>query len=196
MEQGERTRQRILDRAVAEASLHGLEGLTIGGLARDLDLSKSGLFAHFGSKEELQVQVLEEAIARFQRRVVAPMLQAPRGEPRVRALFHHWLGWGAESGMPGGCVITAAAIELDDQPGTPRKVLAGALDEWIGLVEQVVAGAVDEGHFREDLDAAQFTYDLYANFLGYHLMHRMIRDPGAEARAREAFDRLMVAAAA
>ena len=128
--------------------------------------------------------------------VVAPMLEVPRGEPRVRALFEHWLGWGVDSGMPGGCVMTAAAIELDDQPGTPRQVLADALEEWIEFLKQVVTGAVEEGHFRAELDVAQFTHDLYANFLAFHLMHRMIRDPGAEARARETFDRLMAAAAA
>lgn len=196
MDQGQRTRQRILDRAVDVASRHGLDGLTIGGLARDLDLSKSGLFAHFGSKEELQVQVLEEAIERFRRQVVVPMLQAPRGEPRIRELFERWLAWGADSGMPGGCVLTAAAIEVDDQPGAPREVLAAALTEWIGAIRRVVAGGVEEGDFRADLDAAQVSYDLYAIFLAYHLMDRMIRDPAAEAHARRSFEQLLEAAAA
>ncbi|MGK7311845.1 MAG: TetR/AcrR family transcriptional regulator [Candidatus Longimicrobiales bacterium M2_2A_002] len=196
MERGERTRQRILDRAVAVASQDGLDGLTIGGLAGDLELSKSGLFAHFGSKEELQIQVLEEAIERFTRRVIRPTLQAPRGARRVRELFDRWLGWGADSGMPGGCVITAAAIELDDRPGAARKVLEAALIEWIKLIKQVVGTAVQEGDFRAGLDVAQFTYDLYAIFLAFHLMHRMIRDPAAESHARRSFDALMAAAAA
>lgn len=196
MDKGERTRQRILDRAVAVASLEGLDGLTIGGLAGDLELSKSGLFAHFGSKEELQVQVLEEAIERFTRRVIQPMMRAPPGEPRVRELFERWLGWGADSGMPGGCVITAAAIELDDRPGAPREVLAAALREWVELLKQVVGRAVEEGDFRADLDVAQFTYDLYAIFLAYHLMHRMIRDPAAERHARTSFEQLMAMAMA
>lgn len=196
MDKGERTRQRILDRAVAVASLEGLDGLTIGGLAGDLELSKSGLFAHFGSKEELQVQVLEAAIERFRQRVIRPMLRAPRGEPRVRELFERWLGWGADSGMPGGCVITAAAIELDDRPGAPREVLAAALLEWMELLKEVVGAAVEEGDFRAGLDVAQFTYELYAIFLAYHLMHRMIRDPTAESHARSSFERLMAMAAA
>lgn len=178
------------------ASRHGLAGLTIGSLARDLDLSKSGLFAHFGSKTDLQVQVLEEAIERFRRQVVVPMLRAPRGEPRVRELFERWLAWGAESGMPGGCVLTAAAIELDDQPGAPREVLAVALAEWIDTIKQVARIGVEEGAFRADLDAGQFSYDLYAIFLAYHLMHRMIRDPAAETHARRSFEGLLEAAAA
>lgn len=181
---------------MAVASQAGLDGLTIGGLARDLDLSKSGLFAHFGSKEELQVQVLEEAIERFRQRVILPMGQAPRGEPRVRELFERWLGWGADSGMPGGCVITAAAIELDDRPGAPREFLAAALGEWIELIKQVVGTAVEEADFRADLDVAQFTYDLYAIFLAYHLTHRMIRDPSAESHARTAFEQLLARASA
>lgn len=195
MDRGERTRQRILDRAVAVASLDGLDGLTIGGLAGDLDMSKSGLFAHFGSKEELQVQVLEEAIDRFRRVVVGPTLEAPPGEARLRELFDRWLAWGAESGMPGGCVITAAAIELDDRPGAPREVLAAALEEWIEMIQRVVRTAVSQGDLRSDLDVPQFTYELYAIFLAYHLMHRMIRDPEAGSRARRSFERLMAAAA-
>lgn len=196
MDSGNRTRERILDRAVAVASRDGLDGLTIGGLARDLGLSKSGLFAHFGSKEELQVQVLEEAIERFRERVVRPALQAPPGEARVRALFNRWLDWGVESGMPGGCLITTAAVELDDRPGAPREVLEAALEEWIGVIQDVVAAGVDGGHFWKDLDVGQFTYDLYAIFLAYHLMHRMIQDPAARSHARRSFNRLMMVAAA
>ena len=196
MDKGDQTRLRILDHAAAVASLHGLDGLTIGGLAADLGLSKSGLFAHFGSKESLQVQVLQRAIERFRDRVIRPMLRAPRGEPRVRELFERWLAWGADSGMPGGCVVTAAAIELDDRPGAPRDVLEAALLDWVALIGGVVGTAVEEGDFRADLDVAQFVYDLYAVFLAFHLAHRMMRDPSAESRARIAFERLMASASA
>jgi AcrR family transcriptional regulator len=194
MRRGDRTRQRILDHAVAVASTHGLDGLTIGALASDLELSKSGVFAHFGSKEELQVQVLETAIDRFREQVVRPVLETPRGEPRVRALFDRWLGWGLESGMPGGCVVTAAAIELDDRPGPAREVLERALTDWVGTIRRVVGTAVEEGDFRPDLDVAQFGYDLYAIFLAFHMAHRMLNDPAAEDRARRSFETLVASA--
>ena len=194
MDKGERTRERIVEHAVAVASREGLEGLTIGGLAGDLDLSKSGLYAHFGSKEELQVQVLEAGIARFREQVVEPVRRTAPGQARVRELFHRWLAWDVDSGLPGGCVMTAAAIELDDRPGRPRDVLAAALREWMEFIRSVVAGAVERGELRGDLDIDQFAFDLYAIFLSFHLAHRMMRDPAAETRARTSFDRLLASA--
>src|SRR5216110_1068336 len=116
MSKGERTKTAILEHATGLASQVGLTGLTIGVLADDLDLSKSGLFAHFQSKEALQLQVLEFAAERFVATVVRPALSTPRGEPRVRAMFENWLKWPKESALPGGCFFVAAAVELDDQP--------------------------------------------------------------------------------
>src|SRR3954470_4749744 len=118
MRKGEATRQAILDHAAAQASRIGLRGLSIGQLAEELALSKSGLFAHFQSKEALQVQVLEHAAANFVDRVVRPALAAPRGIPRLRALFEGWLAWG--DSQASGCIFVAAAAELDDQPGPAR----------------------------------------------------------------------------
>ncbi len=113
------TRQAVLERATQLASRVGLGGLTIGSLADELELSKSGLFGHFRSKEALQIQILDHAAARFVESVVRPALREPRGEPRMRALFERWLDWGRSSPMPGGCLFVAAATELDDRPG-PR----------------------------------------------------------------------------
>jgi AcrR family transcriptional regulator len=191
MSKGDETRGRILDRAVATASLYGLDGMTIGGLAGDLEMSKSGLYAHFDSKEDLQVQVLHTAIERFRQLVVLPMLAAPRGVTRVRELFERWLGWAARAGMPGGCVITAAATELDDRPGRLRDVLSAALADWVDAMRRVVATAVEEGDFRRDLDVARFAYELYGIFLTYHMAHRMLDDPEAERHARAAFEGLV-----
>src|SRR5882724_10218835 len=115
MRKGTATHAAILDRAGLLATEVGLEGLTIGGLALDLDMSKSGLFAHFRSKEELQMQIIERQQERFMESVVRPVLSTPGGEPRVRALFEHWLAWRAS--QPGGCFFTAASFELDDRPG-------------------------------------------------------------------------------
>jgi AcrR family transcriptional regulator len=194
MRKGELTRQGILQHAAGLASSIGLDGLTIGRLADDLDLSKSGLFAHFGSKEGLQVQVLEHAAARFTEVVVRPALRAPRGEPRVRALFERWRRWPKESGMPGGCFFVQAAVELDDQPGPARDRLVQQQRDWLGLIATVVRGAVAEGHFGAEVDPDQFAHELHGLMLGWHHAARLLRDPRAEPRARTAFEALIARA--
>jgi AcrR family transcriptional regulator len=191
---GEITRQTILDRATAVASQAGLDGLTIGKLAHELELSKSGLFAHFGSKESLQVAVLENAAERFVEVVVKPALRAPRGEPRLRALFDCWSLWPKKSRLPGGCVFVAAAVELDDQPGPARDCLVRQQRDFLGLIATTVRGAIAEGHFRKDLDVEQFAHDFYAVMLGYHHAYRLLRDPRAGKRAARAFEALLDAA--
>lgn len=193
MGKGALTRQAILDRAAALASQLGLEGLTIGRLAQELALSKSGLFAHFQSKEALQVQVLEHAAARFVDAVVRPALAAPRGEPRLRALFERWRAWPAESGMPGGCFFVAAATELDDRPGAARDVLVRQQKDWLDTMATVGRTAVAEGHFRQDVDPEQIAHDLYGIMLVYHLGSRLLADPRADARAARAFEALLAA---
>lgn len=194
MGKGEITRQTILDRATAVASQAGLDGLTIGKLAHELELSKSGLFAHFGSKESLQVAVLENAAERFVEVVVKPALRAPRGEPRLRALFDCWSLWPKKSRLPGGCVFVAAAVELDDQPGPARDCLVRQQRDFLGLIATTVRGAIAEGHFRKDLDVEQFAHDFYAVMLGYHHAYRLLRDPRAGKRAARAFEALLDAA--
>jgi AcrR family transcriptional regulator len=189
MTKGALTRQAIVDEATRVASRVGLGGLTIGSLAADTGLSKSGLFAHFNSKESLQLQVLSHARSRFVDLVVRPALKAPRGEPRVRELFERWLAWSGE--LPGGCVFVAAASELDDQPGPVRDELAAGQRDWLETVATVFRGGVSEGHFRADADPEQFAHDLYGVMLAYHHASRLLRDPMAEQRARNGFDRLL-----
>jgi AcrR family transcriptional regulator len=191
MSKGDETRQAILDRAVGLASAVGLDGLTIGRLAGELELSKSGLFAHFQSKEALQVQVLEAAAARFVEVVLKPALQAPRGEPRVRALFERWLAWPKAVPQPGGCLFVAASIELDDKPGPARDVLVKLQQDWLDVLAVAVRTAVAEGHFRKSTDAEQFAFELYAMMLMCHHATRLLRDPTAGGRARRAFDNLL-----
>ena len=145
MGKGEQTRGAILERGVALASVVGLEGLSIGELAAATGLSKSGLFAHFGSKEALQIQVLESAAARFVDMVFAPALKEPRGEPRLRALFENWLAWEASDFLPGGCLFMATAAELDDRPGPVRDHLVRTLNDWLDTVANAVRLAVTEG---------------------------------------------------
>jgi AcrR family transcriptional regulator len=188
---GEQTRQAILAHALALASKVGCEGLTIGRLAQDLRLSKSGLFAHFQAKETLQVQVLQTAAERFVEEVVRPALRAARGEQRVRALFDRWLAWESSPSLPGGCPFVAAAAELDDRPGPARDYLVQSQRDWLDVLANTAGTAVREGHFRTDLDPEQFAHDLNALMLGYHHAARLMRDSRAVGRARTAFEALL-----
>jgi AcrR family transcriptional regulator len=191
MSKGEDTRREILERAAGLASQVGLEGLTIGRLADELELSKSGLFAHFHSKEALQVETLRFAAELFVDRVVRPALKAPRGEPRVRALFERWLEWAKANPLPGGCVFVAAASEMDDREGPAREELVRQQRDWLELIASVARTAIREGAFRADADPEQFAYELHGVKLAYHHASRLLRDPAAEARARRAFDALL-----
>lgn len=196
MRKGAETRERILDQAVRLASRDGLEGLTIGTLSTELGLSKSGLFAHFGSKDELQLQVLQATVQRFEETVIRPALSAPRGEPRIRAVFERWLDWENNPSMPGGCLLIAAAVEFDDRPGPQRDFLLEAHRRRFAFIAKEARMAVEAGHFRPDLDVEQFSFDVLAIALAYHHMHRLLRDARADELARTAFERLMAEAKA
>ena len=191
MGKGELTRQSILKHAANLATEVGLDGLTIGRLADDLGLSKSGLFAHFQSKELLQLAAMEFAAQRFIDTAVKPSLTAPRGEPRVRALFENWLAWPKKSGLPGGCFFVAVATELDDQPGPVRDRLVQLQRDWLDAIAQAVRIAMSEGHFRKEVDPDQFAYETYGIMLVNHHFTRLLRDPKAENRARKAFEGLL-----
>jgi AcrR family transcriptional regulator len=193
---GELTRQAVLEHAATVASQVGLEGLTIGRLAEDLDLSKSGLFAHFRSKEALQVQVIEYASERFVESVLRPALTAPRGEPRVRALFERWFDWPRVGGNAFGCIFVALAVELDDRPGPARDRLVRSQKDWLEFLANSFRIGIEEGHFRARADAEQFAHDLYGIMLAHHHASRLLRDPRASERAHRAFEALLTAARA
>jgi AcrR family transcriptional regulator len=193
---GEQTREAILAHALGLATRVGFEGLTIGRLADDLAMSKSGLFAHFRSKEALQLEILRMAGARMVEAVVKPALAAPRGEPRVRALFERWLAWEQSPSLPGGCPFTAASFELDDRPGPVRDFVVQNLRDWIDTLAGAARIAVQEGHFRADLDCEQFAHDCQSIGLGFVHASRLMRDPRAHARAWYAFEALVRAARA
>jgi AcrR family transcriptional regulator len=186
---GELTRQAILEHATGLATKIGLEGLSIGRLAEDLKLSKSGLFAHFKSKETLQLQVLATARQQFVERVVKPGLTAPRGEPRLRAFFERWLTWGREN--PGGCLFVNTAIEFDDRPGSVRESLVQDQRDWLDLLANSVRAGTQEGQFDPGLDAEQFAHELYGMMLGWHHAARLLHDPRADDRTRTAFEALL-----
>src|SRR5260221_6234639 len=154
MRKGEQTRTLILNEAVALASQVGLEGLSIGSLADRLTMSKSGLFAHFGSKEELQLLTLKQAQALFLEDVFAPALKQARGLPRLRALFSNWLQW-VKRDLPGGCLILAASAEYDDRPGALRDLLVAGQPELRGAIAKASRIPIDEGHLQPDTQPRQ-----------------------------------------
>lgn len=188
MSKGEGTRTAILEAASRQARGVGLRGLTIGSLAIATELSKSGLFGHFRSKEALQLAVLSYERDRFVDQVVRPSLRAPRGEPRLREVFARWMAW---DGQPGGCLFVAAASELDDEQGALRERLVADERDWLDLLAQVVRGAVAEGHLAADTDAEQLAYELHAVMLAYHHSARLLADPKARERAARSFDGLV-----
>ena len=195
MSKGEQTRSAILDAALAQASESGFESLTIGSLAERARMSKSGLFAHFGSREELQVAAIEAAAARFTETVFVPALKARRGKPRLRALFDHWLDRAARSGLTHGCPMQAAAGEFDDRPGPGRDAVVEHFARLERELGRAVALAVSEGHLRAKLDVRQFAFELMGIIFSYQHSTRLLKEADAESRARTALERLIAAAA-
>ena len=196
MSKGEATRSAVLGEAITLASTLGLEGVTIGKLAEHCGMSKSGLFAHFASKENLQVAILEEAIARFVALVITPALKKPRGEPRVRALVERWFDWSKADFLPGGCIFVMASVELDDRPGPARDRLIAAQRDWVGTLAQAARIAVVEKHFRRDLDCEQLAHEVFSIAYGYHFLRRIVDPEEAERRARTTFERILADARA
>lgn len=196
MSKGNATRSRIVETALRAASVDGIDGITLGKVAADVGMSKSGLFAHFESKEALQVDVLNAAAEKFGEVVVAPALSAPRGEPRLRALFEHWLEWEQHESLPGGCVFMHAAAELDDRPGPARDALVAQQQKWLEMLAKAVRMTIDAGHFRPDVDPDLFAFQLFGIVLGYYHSARLLRDTAAKSRALGAFDVLVIAARA
>ncbi len=191
MRKGEQTKQTILGHAIDLARSLGLEGLSIGRLAEDLKLSKSGLFAHFQSKERLQMQVLEAAGEKFSRQVVRPAVSAPRGPERVWAIFENWLKWGVLGSERGGCIFVAAAVELDDRPGPVRDTLVTLLKTWVEVMETTITLGQKEGHFRADIDVHEVVQHFYGIMLSAHLYHRLFRDETTIKNARAAAKKLI-----
>jgi AcrR family transcriptional regulator len=196
MSKGAATKERIIESALRTASVEGLEGISLGRLAQDVGMSKSGLFAHFESKEELQLDVLAAAAERFADVVVRPAFGAPRGEPRVRSLFEHWLLWERHESLPGGCIFMHAAAELDDRPGPARDALVQWQRQWLEVLAKAARLAVEAGHFRPGLDAEMFAFQQLGLVLGYYHARRLLDDPHAEDHVRRAFDALVAAARA
>jgi AcrR family transcriptional regulator len=196
MSKGDDTRAEILRAALNQASTLGLEGISIGGLAREVGMSKSGLFAHFGSKRELQLAVIDLAAELFIATVIRPAIGEPRGEPRVVALFENWMTWTERTAVEGGDVLSSTPWEFDDRPGPVRDLLQQTLSELHHTLAKAARIAITEGHFRADLDVEQFAFELHSVMLGTHVLNRLFRRPDAHTRARAAFERLLDASRA
>jgi AcrR family transcriptional regulator len=188
---GEHTRRKIVGRALALAGETGLDGLSLGVLAEDTRLSKSGLFAHFRSKEALQLGVLQAMTERFTDQVIRPALLAPRGEPRLRLLFERNVEWIRGSEGRRGCLLQKLASEYADRPGPLRDRVAEAMRAWHEVVARTARGAVESGAFRAGLDAAAFADQFLGLAMMFQQHHRLLRDRVAEKRVVAAFDALL-----
>jgi AcrR family transcriptional regulator len=188
---GEQTRAAILDAAFKLASRLGLEGLTIGSLADETGMSKSGLFAHFGSREGLQLALLEHAARLYGERVFTPALKIDRGLPRLRALFEGWLDWSQSSGLPGGCIMISAANEYDDRPGPIRDAVIEYQHRGNAITQKAVRLAIEEGHLRRETDPEQIAFEMLGIVLASHNHRRLLGDREARKRALNAFEQLV-----
>lgn len=194
MPKGRQTRAAILDAAMGLASHSGLEGLSIGALADAMQMSKSGVFAHFGSREELQISVIREYHEKFEAEVFRPSIREPRGLPRLVAMFERWLRRVSVE-LDSGCLYISGAVEFDDRPGPVRDALATMVLTWQGALERAIRLAMDEGHLRPDTDPAQMLFEIHGLILALHHDARFLCNPGAIDRARTAFSRVVRASA-
>ena len=190
LQKGQATRAAILDAALGLASHMGLEGLSIGALAEVTQMSKSGVFAHFGSREELQISVIREYHAKFEEEVFYPALKQPRGLPRLRALFERWIKRVSVE-IDSGCIYISGAVEFDDRPGPVRDALASMVRDWHGALERAIRIAVDEGHLRPATDATQMLFEIHGLILALHHDARFLRLPGAMERVHRAFEQVL-----
>jgi AcrR family transcriptional regulator len=190
------THASIIDAAVSLAQETGLAGLTIGTVAERAGLSKSGVFSRIGSREDLQIAVLNEYARRIADKVLVPALREPRGLPRLRMIWQAWLDFVREEQLGSSCLFISSAVEFDDRPGPVRDVVVAGLAEWRRQLARTVRQAIDEGLLRADTDPEQVAFELFSIITGVHNDVRLFRDARAFARARAAFDRLIGACAA
>jgi AcrR family transcriptional regulator len=190
LQKGQQTRAAILDAALALASHMGLEGLSIGALAEVTKMSKSGVFAHFGSREELQISVIREYHERFEAEVFHPALRQARGLPRLRDLFERWVRRVSVE-LDSGCIYISGAVEFDDRPGPVRDALVAMVRDWQAALTRAVEQAVTEGHLRADAEVPQMLFEIQGLILALHHDARFLRNPGVLARVRQSFERLL-----
>jgi len=185
------TRERILHQGLALMSQSGLAGITLGVLADQVGMSKSGLFAHFRSKEDVQIELLSHMAEFAMAHVVEPSMTADEGFPRLQALVRNWFGWAQRAGLPGGCPVAAGLFEFDDVEGRVRNKILEMEGQWRLTLTELVQRSVELGHLRRDLDVDQFVWELCGIYLGHHAAHRFLRSADADSRAQIAFQALV-----
>ena len=189
-QKGQQTKAAIVDAALGLATQIGLEGLSIGAIAEVMHMSKSGVFAHFGSREELQISVVREYHARFEEEVFFPALQQPRGLPRLRAMFNNWMQRTSIE-LDSGCIYISGAVEFDDSSGPVRDALAGSVQTWLTAMDRAVVQAKQAGHLHADADEHQVAFEIHGLILALHYEARFLKSPGSVARAHCGFDHVL-----
>jgi AcrR family transcriptional regulator len=189
MTKGEDTKNIILDAGLEMSSQLGLESVTIGALAKATNMSKSGLFAHFNSKENLQIEILKYAGQRFSEIVIVPALMIEAGIPRIKALVDNWIDWSRT--LSGGCIFVSASTDFSDRPGKVREALLRQQKDWLDSLKRMAESAIRAGDFRKDIDCDQFAFDLYSLLLGFHLYYKLLNDSETRKHQQIALDQLL-----
>ena len=190
LQKGQQTKAAIVDAALGLATQIGLEGLSIGVLAEATQMSKSGVFAHFGSREELQISVIREYHARFEQEVFVPALSQPRGLPRLRAMFANWMQRTSVE-IDSGCLYISGAVEFDDREGPVRDALVASVMTWHAALRRAIQAARELGHLRADVNDDQMLFEIHGLILALHYEARFLKHPGAISRANGGFDRIL-----
>ena len=190
LHKGQQTKAAIVDAALGLATQIGLEGLSIGALAEVMQMSKSGVFAHFGSREELQISVVREYHTRFEEEVFSPALAQARGLPRLQAMFQNWMNRTSVE-IDSGCLYISGAVEFDDRPGPVRDALAGSVQDWLAAMYRAVVQAKDAGHLSPDADEHQIAFEIHGLILALHYEARFLKAPGSAERAHTGFANLV-----
>ncbi len=190
LQKGQQTKLAIIDAALGLATQIGLEGLSIGVLAEVTGMSKSGVFAHFGSREELQISVIREYFARFEQEIFYPALHEPRGLPRLQALFANWMKRVTVE-IQSGCIFISGAVDFDDRPGPVRDALASSVKTWLAAVQRAIMQAKEEGQLLADADERQIGFEIHGLILAVHYEARFLKAPGSIERATQAFEQIL-----
>lgn len=190
MSKGLETKETILKSALDLTSKFGLESLSIGGLAKSVGMSKSGLFSHFKSKETLQIMVMDYAAENFTLKVIKPAITEPRGLPRLVKMMDLWIEW-SDHYMPGGCPFLSAIVEYDDRPGKVRDRIEELQGTMIGSFEKAVAISIEEGQLNDHHSPEFLAYKIYSNMIGYHIYSRLLKRNNAKDFFLRGFDSII-----
>ena len=190
LQKGQQTKAAIVEAALGLATQIGLEGLSIGALAEVTQMSKSGVFAHFGSREELQISVIREYHQRFEQEVFYPSLQEPRGLPRLRSMFANWMKRTSIE-IDSGCIYISGAVEFDDRPGPVRDALASSVRTWHAAMRRAITQAREAGHLDAAVDEDQMLFEVHGLILALHYEARFLKNPGSITRANIGFEHIL-----